>query len=648
MKQQKLFLDSRPGKQPEGTYPFGKNGIQFDLSDTIFNEPGFAAISAILPYTLMGIIETDSRPVLFSTNNTNSAIGFFEPVTGGYTGIINDDPLNLLNWPANGDLLGFKLDKYIKGEAQRNYKGELVVAFSDKTLFPMYLNCDAPVIRRLDDMRLLPINKPPTITLTESLGGTLTAGTYYVTLNYEKADGTTTQHTEFSDGITLSPGDIGTITDKAILITITNVDTNYDFVRVSIISKVGGKTKAIEFSDAAPVVGSTVEIFYSGDNLSTEVDVSELLTPGANYIKVNAIGQLNDSLYLGGLEKEPEIIDMQQYANLVTLKWKSRLINGLTPPIEHVNGTVKSFMHQEVYAFFIRYRKTRGGFTPAFILNGPVPTAGDLAASTESVAGGDATTIAKYKVEDTIHSFNAGTFEGECGVWQNDVEVYPNTTDFNSTSLGGLDLRGQKVRHFRMPTLAWCKTNLYNGVAEYGKNSLDLLGITPANITIPAKYIGIIDGYQILYARRTPTNQTVYGQSLMMHGAVDVPGASLPTGSTDIYTSGGNWSTSVWHNGKGDYNDDWELIQLRKDTLRFHSFDMLFNKPSIVPSFVSAQLRVRRQNLRTEGYLEDGDDTSGEMPIVHLVDYTLGTTPVQITAGNRLRKTNPGYGRRSR
>ena len=251
MKQQKLFLDTRPGKQPEGTYPFGKNGIQFDMNESIFNEPGFAQMGAVVPYTLIGIIETDSKPVLFSTNNTNSAIGFFNPTTGLYEGIINDDPANLLNWPTNGDLLGFNITNYINGEAQRNYKGELVIAFSDKSIIPMYLNCDNPSVNQLDDMRLFPINQPPTITLTESLGGGLSAGTYYVTISYERNDGTTTQHSEFSDGITLSPGNVGTITDKAVMITITNADTNYNFIitlcfSVDIICNI--KTKKISIS----------------------------------------------------------------------------------------------------------------------------------------------------------------------------------------------------------------------------------------------------------------------------------------------------------------------------------------------------------------------------------------------------------------
>lgn len=641
MKQQRLFLDGRPNKQPEGTYPYGKNGVQFDQNESVFNEPGFEAMAAAVPYTLIGKVETDSKPVLFSADGTNSGIGFFNPDTGLYEAIVDDNPLNLVNWPNDGSLLGFTLDHYITGQSQRNYKGELIVAFTDKDKFPKYINCDTPVINKLDDTRLFPINAPASIAVTESLGGALTAGTYYVAIAFERYDGTTTQFSDVSDGITIPPGDIGTITDKAILVTISNADQDYDFIRIVIISKVEGKVKVIELTDPAPITSTTVELLYTGDNLSTEITLSEVLTPPAIYEKVQCMAQLNDALYLGGLDKEPDIRDMQQYANLVRLKWKSELISAVSPPIEHVNGTKKSFMHEEVYAFFIRYRKVRGGFTPAFIIPGLDPVAGDLVTSAEATAGGTATAVPKYKVDDTIHSF-AG-FDGDCGIWKNDVELYPDTIDFDSTLLGGRNLRNQPVLHHKMPSIRWCKANLYSANGEYGKTQLDLLGITPSNITIPVKYSALLDGYQILYARRTPTNQIVYGQALLLHGCVDVPGAGTPTGSVDIYTSGGNWTTSVWHMGKGDYNDDWELIQLRKNTMRFHSFDMLFNKPSVSPSFISAQLKVRRQNLRNEGYLEDGADSTGEMPTSHLVDYTRGVPPAQISSGNFLRALNPGF-----
>ena len=39
-----LALDSRPEEQPEGTYPYGKNGLLSDITNAIVNEPGFSVI----------------------------------------------------------------------------------------------------------------------------------------------------------------------------------------------------------------------------------------------------------------------------------------------------------------------------------------------------------------------------------------------------------------------------------------------------------------------------------------------------------------------------------------------------------------------------------------------------------------------------
>lgn len=640
MKQQKLYLDSRPGEQPDGTYPYGKNGVQHDLAGTVFNEPGFSAMSAVVPYTLIGIVETDDKPVLFSTNNTDSAIGYFNTVTGAYTAVIDDRPAALVNWPVGGSRLGFNTANYITGEFQRDYKGQTVVGFTDKVTFPKYVNTDAPNITRLDDIRFFPVNIPPVISLTESSGGVLEPGTYYAVINYEKNDGTITQRSEVSDGITIAGGDFGLASSKAIQVTVTNVDTDYNFIRLSIISKIKGITKAVEVTDTFQITSATIEILYTGENLTTDVSLAELMVPPVVYSKVKTMGQLNDALYMADVEIDPDINDMQPYANLVTLKWKSELLDAIASPLEHINGTKRSFMHEEVYAYYIRYRKTRGGFTKAYIIPGPATVSGDVSASTEAAAGGYPTTVKKYKVEDTITGVSG--FTGICGKWANDTEVYPNTADFNSVSLGGRDLRSTPVLHHKMPSIRWCKANLYSTELEYGRTKLDILGITPANISIPAKYIGILDGYQILYAKRTPSNMVVYGQSLLMHGATDVIGAGLATGTADIFTSGGNWSTSVWHMSKGDYNDDWELVQLRQDTMRFHAFDMLFNKPSVSPTFISAQMKLRRERLREEGYLEDGAEGDQIMPTSHLVDYTRGINPVNIATGKQLRTVNNG------
>lgn len=644
MKPLKLYMDARPGEIPENSYPYGKNGIQHDLTGAVFNEPGFLRLAAVVPYNLNGVIETDGKPVLMSTDETNSAIGFLNTNTGLYEPIVDDNPLNLVNWPANGERLGFKRDWYITGQAQRNYKGELVIAFTDKHTFPKYLNCDVPAITRLDDLRLFPYYYPPVIDLTEGIGGSLEPGTYYVSTFYEKNDGTTTQFSEVSQGLTISPGETGSVANKSISILLTNADLSYDYVRVAVISKINGKTSAVVLLEQTPISAGTIEILYTGDNLSDEITVTEILTPQAVYERVGTIGQLNDALYIGNLEKEVELINgLQKYVNLATVRWKSELIDATSVPEDHRNGKRKYFMHEETYALYIRFHKTRGGFTRAYHLPGLPLLPQYSGNSTEAVAGGETAAVPKHKVEDCIPFFDTVTKTGVCGSWVNEVEQYPDHEEFDSTTVGGANLRNQNVMHHRMPSLRWCKNNLYANVPEYGKTKLDGLTLEVQNLSLPDEYDTLIDGYELLYAKRTPNNMTVYGQAPLLHGAVAATEVNIATGSANIYTTGGNWRSVVTHRGKGDYNDDWDLSQLRQDTMRIHPFDVLLNKPNISPSFVSAQYRIRREKLKTEGYLEDGaEEGPHNMPTSHLVDYTLGTNPQSIPAGKTLRKIKTG------
>lgn len=641
MRVNRLYTDTRPNEQPLGTYPYGKNGVVNDLNGSIFNEPGFSIMAAVVPYQLMGIIPTDANPVLFSTNNLNSAIGYFDPATETYIPIVDD-----ATWSLGAAKLGFNVNYYITGQAQRNYKGEQVVAFTDKNAYPKCLNCDNPALNTIDDIRLFARAQDPLIILTQTVGGTVVTGTYYVAINYERKDGTTAPYSEVSNGLTIGQGTIVGVANQAILITITNLDTSYDYIRVSIISRINNLINVLQFSDTLTITSSgIVETLFTGDNIGETIDIREVLTPPAIYDRINTIGQLNDALYIGGVHVEPDINDMQQYANLVQLKWQSQLATAIAPPPNQVNGSIRSFMHEEVYAYYIRYHKILGGFTKAFIIPGEIPLTADLVNSTETGPAGMAN-APKFKVEDTIHSFDTGSFTGTCGIWQNTNELYPDTIDFDSTALGGINLRGQKVLHHKMPTLRWCKANLYSGDDDYGRTKLDLLGIIADNVTIPAKYIDIIDGYEILYAERTTSNMVVYGQGMLMHGVCIPADVSKPVGEASIYTTGMNLGSGLWENGSGITSSQ-QITNVRKDTMRFHAFDILLNKPSIAPDAISSQFLLTSDTIQAD-YLEDawdGTNNSGpNLPEIFLADYTKsGIAPVGPSTGTYLKALKSAF-----
>ena len=601
----KLSRDTRPQEQPAGTYPFGKNGIQGHVKGATINEPGFLPSSAQIPFIPMGVLETDRYPIIFSTNNTDSAIGYYDIDNDVYEPILDD---RLLPFK-----LGFNTDRYIIGEVQRNYKGELVGAFTDKHLPPFYLNFDNPQVTSLQDMMLFPVAKLPSVETDLQSGGTLLPGAYYAAVRLVKKDGTETSFLAVSAPKIIT-GTSGQVTDQALLIKIGKIDPAYENVQVAIISKINGVTSAVQMLNSTPMVveGS---VLYTGAELTETIGMEEILIPMRVYKRVGTMGQLNDALYIADLESEGEL-KMQPYASLVKLRWHSSLIT-VDPPLPEVaDGTKKAFMHREVYAFYIRYKRRGGSSTPAYHIPGPALTGADLAASSAGVLEGVNTP--KFRLEDTIPEFDLTSKSGAMGKWQNSVETYPNTDDYDASAVGGEDLRGQLVRHHRMPSVSWCKQHLYAAEPEYGRRKLDQLGISVENVIIPAEYADEIIGWEIFYAKRTLGNSTVLGQSLLLFGGRK---HNEPEFNAALYFStGGNFSSFT------DFDDsDEKPIRLDQSIFHFHGFDYLYNDPNILPTYFSLELKLRRTNIRgTGGVIEDGDYGEGshnDAPIVYLLDY---------------------------
>lgn len=641
-----LHIDTRPIEQPEGTYPFGKNGIQYDLLGSTYNEQGWNQLVGMqLPYKPNGVIETDKGPIIFTTNNVNSAIGLLDTVNNVYIPIVDDRTWNV-TLPGSSVIakLGFNINNFITGQSQRNYLGQLTIVFTDKTLFPMYLNCDAPSLITIDDMRLFANFATPDIAVTAGTGGNVAAGAYYVAIGYEKNDGTSTQYAQVSPVTIVPNGSVVGVAAGVLNISVTNVDTNYDAARVAIISVIGGVINAMELTDYQQITGPTLDFTFTGNELFATADVTDIITPPAIYDKVGTIGQLNDYLYIGNLEEQHDIDDMQPYAASVVIEWVSQIFNAVSPPANHVNGTIKGFAHEEVYAIYIRYNKTLGGTSKWYATVGPRPRPADLLPSAAAVTGGMTGTIPlTFQVDDCIPYYDTVGLTGGFGTWQNSTETYPNDPNYNLSSLGGPDLRGQPVTHHKTPSHRWCAENLYASNPAYGQTELDLLGIRALNVKIPDKYIGVINGYEIGFAIRTIGNMINYGQGAILHGVTDHHSDSVGNvigTNTPVYTDGGNFCTNVVNHGDVDNTND--LGKIRTETFRTHPFDVLFNKPSIAPDFLSRQFRLYKGNLNTPtSYMEDGDLTGNNTgPLEYLIDYT-NSGDNSINTGNPIAGKTP-------
>jgi hypothetical protein len=625
-----LSSDTRIQAQPAGTVPFSKNGIRINEIDQ--NEPGFLPSSAVIPYTPIGVIETDKYPVIFSTNNINSALGYYNADTDAYIPIANDANFSYK--------LGFSTDFPINGQAQRNYKGEIIVAFTDFNTFPKFMNCDVPVVNSLDDWRLFPLADIPTLNTTIIDGGILPPGAYYILGKLIKNDGTETQFLVTSDVLIISGSTDNS--GKGIQIEFTNLDSDYNQIQVGIISKIKGVTAGALMEPIAIGTGGRASVVYTGANLTSAATLEELLVQPIIYSKAKTIGQLNDALYLGNLEKDPEP-NMQPYALTVRIEWVSQLITISPSDPDHASGKKRSLAHFEVYAFYIRYSKKGGaGWTQLYTIPGQAPNSNDLAASAEAQYGELSAQV--YMVQDTIRSWDNTAKIGTPGTWINLNERYPDTIDYDASVFGGSNLRNQLVQHHRMPSLRWCKQNLYESNSNYGKDSLDLLGIRAVNVNIPAQYQDQLDGgYEIYYAKRTINNSTVIAQSAWMYAARHGTGAGTYTitgPDTGYKTTGGNWNAQVDWEG----NSREKPLVLDLNLFRFHAFDLLYNQPAINPKFLRQELFFHRPNLPM---VEDFTLTGGsrDAPITYLVDYVKdGAPPIASSDGSVIRKISDAPG----
>ena len=585
MRPGRLSLDTKKLEQPNDAYVYGKNGVQWMGVNQ--NEDGFTQSACVVPYKIIGVVETDQYPIYFSTNNTYSAIGFHNLDTDTYVPILDDSTLSYK--------LNFNTLRPIKGEYRRNYKNVIEVVWiempdptgvASAPNAPRWLDTSStPSTLNLTNFLLFPKVQIPIITPVMQQGGNLGMGSYFFCLQYISNNGTQTGYTTLTSPLIAFSNNYNTIpgsnTGKSITLTITNVDLSFDRVQLVVVEYINGVYTPYELPELP--VNSAITFTYTGAEKGTQLTMTEVLTPSAYYENAQAITQLLDQLFLANMSEEVQI-EWQQYANLVKIQWTSTLEpTSFRPQLTTESGQIRGFMHGEVYSFYMVLKLKNGRNSRAFTIPGPNSISGDLANSTYGAAQG--LTAPVYAIEDTCRNLSGNT--GDCGIWINLDENYPDLPQFDSTSVGGSNLRNQPVRHHKMPSIRYCKQNIYNGNTDYGRAYLDALGINVSNVIIPANLQDKVMGWEIHYAKRDVNNAIVLGQSLLMFGAQAVQ----DTGNGVVCSTGGNWGAYQKSNNTSSESPTANSsLNLTNNYIRMHPFDLLFNRPSIAPTHIDAQL----------------------------------------------------------
>lgn len=431
-----LNLDDRPTGMSTGFYAYAKNILVGDVNNCITNEPGFNKYysSKINDYIIIGVIETDSVHIMFGVSKLYgySQIFLFDPTAVAPTDCLT---LLLLDEPAYS-FLNFNEQYYITGEYQRDFKGNLVIVFTDKFNSVKYINIqdlqdDPNKYKDFNQWALIPeYDTPQTQLSLVQGGGALLPGTYQFCLQYQNADGATTAYTQVTDGIVLRPSTTNDFVSNYYLqVNINGLDQNYDFYNPIIIAN-NNNTITIKQLPSIPIIADTTTfVFLGNENNFTTPTTAQILQQLLFINKVNTITQLNNRLFMGGVSYDNDYRNMQKYANLITLQWTSTLVDlntgapGTTIGIANNDtmvrnlstGQMKGLMHDEVYAFYIRYKLKNGNYTQAFHIPNFNPIASDTSIGTRYLSR--ANTAVSYNQPSDIGGYGGlGTKARRCDV----------------------------------------------------------------------------------------------------------------------------------------------------------------------------------------------------------------------------------------
>ena len=403
-------------------------------------------------------------------------------------------------------------------------------------------------------------------------GGGLPSGAYYIALGYGVNPYDITNYIYVSNPISIYVASSGLPykdivgsepnenTSKSIKGTIGNIDINFKYLTITVIHKANNVLTGYIKSEAIsnPTKNITIDFL---SNLE-KVDVGTILENNIVYEKVHSMTKLDRKLILGKMKVAN--INYQMFANnikveYVTNKNKSYYSKSGSSYIDSYKNNwnivfEKSFMPNEVYALYIRLILKDGSRTDAFHIPGRPPkhelfsdpsdkyyviNSGGVnysykeTATIEDGIGNSLDNVSPVVIsamkDDAAISPNVRLFHTRdtsfihngrnyLGYWENENELYPNTSEYliwdvdsfgNGIPAG--DLRNEKVRHHRMPSLK----KLANPI-DPTTSSVKVVGINLTDIKFPNYIRDEIVGFEILYAKRNFGNSVIQGQSLLI------------------------------------------------------------------------------------------------------------------------------------
>ena len=527
-----LFKDTALIDQIVGSLQFARNLVMNRVRGALSNEGG-VTVQALLPLgsvVLEALSLTDESIVLFLKIGDRSEIGIYKE--GVYTILFNPNPSTTTDTD-----MKFSEDFPITAKFKKQADGDIIIYWLDDNVPPRTLNItrqqlsnhtllygrdpslspDKSFINRLN---LFPHSGPvPHVELNRvENGGNVRTGIFYLCLGYTDKDLTSTNFVTVANPISIvdDPENISPIESydgarpdisagKVISWTISNLNTDYEYLSVAVVTVYGGVDKAVRLNDVAIEGNSTIKIAFTGTEGTKEYSTEQVVVDAPMYDTAKTMEQVDNTLYLGNLTGNLDI-GYQKYANYIKLDPVQKVFEKFDPftpsninldrkkgyssnrredgyrDMENIFKN-KGYTRDEIYALYIAFILRDGRMSYAYHIPGRESVENiDLSDITEQVLFDPTIPSSTTLDEDALvsdytnqqpHIINISgeqarfyqwfdvSMAPNIGIrnmnfWKNLNEFYPDTDDWDVSNAASPStiypsLRSTNVRHHRFP-----------------------------------------------------------------------------------------------------------------------------------------------------------------------------------------------------
>lgn len=576
-----LIRTTNKTKQPKGSYSYSLNAV---VSDTVVdnssreNEKGFDVyiqLPVVFDYTILG----------YQWLGTEEYVLFIKEVDGlsNQIWLINKDTTTLIL--SNNDL-NWKDNKQISSTYRIDYRNHRIVYFVDGLNDDRVIDIDATI--QPTDISLMSLQtsyiKSNVNVYVNDAGGNLVSGQYFVALSYGLGSDFTSSIFGLSKPISIAqedyltvPPTAGTIppainqrfgnvsgsilgipTRKSLNISISNIDTTFDFLNLIIIQYTNNGyivrvIKNININDR-----TNFNYIYTGSEgeIDSSININDIIIDNITYYASEVIAQKENRLIRGNSKLKESNINYQEIANNIKVGYiiseeliyndtninyptkdldpasydplkeaykKHSTSSGYMNAIGHSAFTTKSFMRDEVYSLGIGFELSDGTETDIFHIPGR---------ALNVITGYGTGENGRVLVPDwdnfvtiggsTWRDFNTAVKgPGDLAYWRSS-QVYADGYGYPTD--GEKDPSGRSyIRHHRMPsdileplyrTEVLGNPNAANTAVSYNIYRRNL-SLQVTNIVIPEEFSDRIVKAKIYYTPRTDSNKRIRAKGLL-------------------------------------------------------------------------------------------------------------------------------------